>query len=526
MNWTTPAGPEQGGREDPDGEMPAAALGAYLRGMLRHRLLFAAIVLTCLLSAAAWLSRGNPSYEARASILVSAIPAADQTLVGLPLIRGGDLEPERATQTAASLIGTPDSAEAGAQILGSPAALPALQAVTVTPRPNTSIVDVTASAGSAEEAANIANAYARGALRARKAALEPEVEALIAQTEADLATVPPNGSTAETLRAKLANLRSVAARGDPTLSIAAAAKPGELQGRSTRTVLILALIAGLTLAGLTIVLIELLSPRPIEDENELSVAYPLPVLSRVRLADFGDDLTRPLTEAPEGLREGFRALRSQLELRATNRTRENGGGGVVLLVSPGASEGHASCSLNLARAFVSVRESVTVIELDLRNPRMAGMLGMDPRYDVAELLRGQPVERVADRLDGEGLRLVAAPAAIDLETREKVISRSAEIVDASRRLSDWIVVDVAPMSEAADALIAAPSADHIVVVVRLGATNAAALGFMRELFEQTGRVPDGYLVVSGSEERGVRMRRRRGSEQQGARGRRGRDSAG
>jgi Mrp family chromosome partitioning ATPase/capsular polysaccharide biosynthesis protein len=511
VNW--PGGPEaeQDRRDQLDEDVPAAAIGAYLRAVFRHRLLFAAIVLTCVLGAVAWQSRGDPVYEAGASMLVSPIPASDDLLIGLPLVRGGDLEPERATLTAASIIRSPETAEAAAEILGSDAALPALNTVTVEARPNTSLIDITAAAPSPDEAADLANAYARGAIRARKEALAPEVETQITQTELALQAVPPNGATAEELRARLASLQAVEIRGDPTLSIAASANPGELQGRSTAAVLILALIAGVMLAALTIVLIELLAPRPIADEADLSVAYPLPVLSRVPLSGFGDDLSRPLSEAPEALREGFRALRSQIELRASDRAQENGRGGVVLLVSPGSTEGHASCSLNLARAFVSARESVTVVELDLRNPRMAGMLGTDPRHDVAELLRGLPVERVADRPDGDGLRLVAAPAAIDLETRERVISRSAEIVDASRRLSDWIVVDVAPMSEAADALIAAPSADHIIVVVRLGATNAAALGFMRELFEQTGRAPDGYLVVSGAGERGLRRRRRRGS---------------
>jgi Mrp family chromosome partitioning ATPase/capsular polysaccharide biosynthesis protein len=507
MNARNQAGAEAPGTQR-DEEVPAAAFGVYLRALLRRRYLFAAIVLVCVISAAAWKSRGNPVYEAQASMLVSPIAATDESLIGLPLVRGGDLEPERATQTAASLVRSPESAVEAAEIIGSDAALPALNAVSVEPRPNTSIIDITASAGSPEEAADLANAYAEGALRARRKALQPEVSALVAQTEEDLANVPPNGATAEHLRARLADLRTV--QGDPTLSIAASANPGELQGRSTRTVLVLAFIAGLVLAGLTIILIELLAPRPIEEESELSAAYPLPVLSRVPLADFGDDIKRPLAEAPPGLREGFRALRSQIELRARDRARGNGGGGVVLFVSPGAAEGHASCSLNLARAFVSVHESVTLLELDLRNPRMAGMLGTDPRYDVAELLEGLPVERVADRLDGAtGMRLVAAPPGIDLDTHERVISRAQEIVDASRRLSDWIVVDVAPISEAADAVIAAPFADHIIVVVRLGSTNAAALNFMRELFEQTGQVPDGYLVVSGGSAGRIRRRRRR-----------------
>jgi len=147
--------------------------------------------------------------------------------------------------------------------------------------------------------------------------------------------------------------------------------------------------------------------------------------------------------------------------------------------------------------------------------RMAGMLATDPRHDIAGLVTGLPLERVASPLDGSnGLRLIAAPPAIDLATLEQVIARSAEIVDDSRRLSDWIVVDAPPISEAADALIVASSADHIVIVARLGSTTPGALVYLRELFEQAGRAPDGFLVVSANDTQAAASQGRRGRRQE------------
>jgi Mrp family chromosome partitioning ATPase len=492
----SPAEPAVPGAVDP--EVPAAALASYLRALLRHRFLFAAVTLACVAGAALWLAQRSSDYHAHASILVSPIPATDETLVGLPLVRSSDLEPARATETAASLIEAPASARAAARMLGSTDTAAITGSVSVKAKPDTRIVEVTASGGSPAQAAALANSYARGTLRARKERLVPEAERAIGETERELATTP-SGDTADALHARLASLRLVAQRGDPTLSLAAAANPGVLGGPPAAIVLLLALGAGLVLACLTITLVELLAPRPIEEESELSVVYPLPVLARVTLAGMNDDLRRPLAEAPQALREGFRALRAQIELRAADRPQAgDGGGSVVLLISPGPSDGSASCSLNLARAFVSVQESVTLLELDLRNPRMAGMLGADPHHDIGMLVSGMSLERVAYRLDGvNGLRLVSAPPAIDVTTLEQVVARSGEIVDASRQLSNWIVVDAPPISEAADALITAGSVDHIVVVVQLGSTSPGALAYLRELFEQTARVPDGYLVVTG-----------------------------
>ena len=74
---------------------PASALASYLRGIMRHRWLFAAVVFAAVLGAAAWIAQRTPTYEARAEILVTPISASDISFVGLPLIRASDLEPEQ-----------------------------------------------------------------------------------------------------------------------------------------------------------------------------------------------------------------------------------------------------------------------------------------------------------------------------------------------------------------------------------------------------------------------------------------------
>jgi Mrp family chromosome partitioning ATPase/capsular polysaccharide biosynthesis protein len=501
----------EGGDSTPEtaaaAEVPAAALASYLRGILRHRLLFASIVLSCVLGSAAWLLHRSPRYEAKATILVTPISATDQTLVGLSLVRSTDQEPNRATETAETLVESPAAAALAARSLHvAPAHVQGH--ISVKAESDSNIVDVKATEDSPDKAASTANAYARAALRVRSDLVISQARRAIAESEGILATAPA-GPSADTLRTRLAALRSVARGGDPTLSLIASASPGTTSDPPAGFVLALALAAGLILAGLTTVLVELLAPRPIEDESELLNAYPLPILARVPTADLGDDLRRPLAEAPGALREGFRALRGQLELRATDRARDIGArGSVVLLVSPGPGDGRVICSLNLARAFVSARESVTLVELDLRHPRMAGILGTDPRRHITGLVAGLPLESVAVQLDGaEGMRLIAAPPAVDLPTVEQVIARSAEIIDESRRLSDWIVVDAPPLSEAADALVAANSADYIVIVVQLGSTSPDALANLRELLQQARRVPEGFLVYSEPAGRPGRMRR-------------------
>jgi Mrp family chromosome partitioning ATPase/capsular polysaccharide biosynthesis protein len=482
------------------GESPAAAINAILRTIARHRLVFGAVILLCLLATALLLSRREPSYEATATILVSAVPAADESLVGVPLIRASELDPQRAAATAAPLLGSPRAARAVAADLDSDDPDAVTAAVTIAAVPNSSLVEVTAEANSADGAAALANAYAGAALRVRDETLTPQVREAIADTKRQLGLLAdPAGGEALTLEARLAALGSILHRGDPTLAIARPASAGVSQGTPAKQVLIVALLVGIVLAALTVVMIELLTARPIDTETELIRVYPLPILARAPAGERrpGAELQRPFNEARPGVREGFRILRSQLDLRVAPSVP--GRGSTVLLVSAERGDGRAACSLNLARAFCSAGNLAAVVELDVRDPKMATMLGVDPPGDVSALLAGTPAESVAFPLDDSGdLRLLAAPPAVDLVTHEAITTGSAGIVDAARTLADWIVVDAPPVAEAAaDVAAVLDEADHIVVVVRLGSTRPEGLGLIRELFEQRGRRPDGYLVLSG-----------------------------
>ena len=190
---------------------------------------------------------------------------------------------------------------------------------------------------------------------------------------------------------RLAYLRSIAQSGDPTLALGRPASPGAPENPPA-PILFLALIAGLILAAVASVLVDLLAVRPIATESELLPVYPLPVLARVPGAS--RHIKRPLVEAPPALREGYRVLREQLELRSEGlMLGRRGGGKAVLLVVPGRAEGSSVCALNLARAIVSGRQGATVVELNLRRPQMAEMLGIDPMRDVTALIAGMPMWR-------------------------------------------------------------------------------------------------------------------------------------
>ena len=58
-----------------------------------------------------------------------------------------------------------------------------------------------------------------------------------------------------------------------------------------------------------------------------------------------------------------------------------------------------------------------------------------------------------------------------------------------------MILDTAPLGEVSDALRMTDQVDDIIVVTKPGHTNRANFELMRDLLDQTGRQPLGYLVV-------------------------------
>ncbi len=490
---------------DPFGPSPSEtevsaveALGSYFRGIGHHWRLFAAIVLSCLFGAALWIGYRASSYSSTAEVLVTPISAFNDSLVGLPLIRSSDPEPQRAVRTGAAVLDSAAAARTAARFLGTtPGAVEA--AITVGAQPDSGIIDVTAVADTSDSSARYANAYASAALARVDARLIPRARVELVETRDLLAAQDLGGATTDELSARLSNLGVIVRGGDPTLSLVRPAEAGLAVGLPPAVIVVLALVAGLALASVTLIVIELVVPRPLREDAELARVYPLPVLARAPGYDAWDDPKKPFRDAPSGMREGFRALRGQLEMRTGKRESPRPrAGSVVLLTSPEYQEDRFRCALNLGRAFVSAGQSATVIEMDVRNPRIAPSLRLDPTEDLGSLLiGGSPISEIGQSLDGDAdLRVVPAPPAVDLPGIEEISARSVELIEAARRLTDWVLVDAGAVSQSADVAVVASAADEVVIVVELGVTTPAALAATHELFDQIRRSPDGYLVLA------------------------------
>jgi Mrp family chromosome partitioning ATPase/capsular polysaccharide biosynthesis protein len=472
------------------------AVGPYLRAVRAHWLLVLLVAAAVVGAAALWAQVRPVEYEAGAQMLVTPLPADETAFIGLPYIRDtGD--PPRTLQTAATLIDSERAAALAARRLGPEWTREEVErAIEVNPQGQSSVLDVTAVAEDPQEAARVANRYVTAVLDVRRATLEPLVAAAIESTRDQLSRVPDGTTTAQTLADRLSRLQSVADGEDPTLSISQpASPPTESVGSSRLLVLVIALLVGLVLGSVVALLVELLRPRRVTDEDELLGVYPLPVLTRVpeisrrarRMKGASPLATPPL------VREGFRTLQVQLELEAGQHRS-------ILVTSASSADGKTTSAINFALELVSSGQRVVLLDLDLRKPDVGPALGLDRRADVAALAEGRTTltEQLAELPAVSGLHVLAVGQQEGFQVLEQLARRLPDLVEEALSLADYVVIDTAPLGEVSDALPLVRAVDDVLLVARLGNTRVANVEMMRDLLTRVDREPIGWLLIGAS----------------------------
>ena len=468
------------------------ATGPLLRAVRAHRLLVALTTIACLVGALAYLALREPTYEATATVLVNPLPQDDQTFLGLGLLRdSGDAT--RTTQTAATLLDTPEAAAATAEELGAGWTEKKVRdSIDVSPEGGSNIVVITATASEDVAAADLATEFTNATLKQRAKDLTKDVEEAIAQVKSELDAIDPADPNAAALGDRLTRLQAVAESGDPTLTMqqealvpTSASDPGPL------IVLPLALIAGLAL-GAGAALIRELTDRRLADADDALAVYPLPVLAHV------PELPKKALTGPEGaqwflppqIHEAFLTLALQLEQREHPMQS-------VMITSPTRGDGKTSSAINFAVTLAAMGKRVALLDFDLRNPRVGSALGLDVAWSQSDLIdpyRSLPQLLVRTKLPTLEVLPVKAGTG-DAVTGEMVSQLLPQFIQQAQALTDHVIIDTPPLGEVSDALRLAPLVEDILIVARPGSTETTHLEAVRDMLERIGQRPEGYVVI-------------------------------
>jgi len=225
---------------------------------------------------------------------------------------------------------------------------------------------------------------------------------------------------------------------------------------------LLAAVVGAMLAVGVVFLIEYLDDT-IKTPDEVMRATQLPLVGLIsRIEDEADGEPYAARQARSPAAEAFRSLRTNLQFSGVDRPVRS-----LLVTSPGPQEGKSTVAANLAVVMAQGGHRVTLLDADMRRPRLHRLLGVPNRIGLSDLFTRNPLD-----LDGavrpcrmENLSLLTSgglpPNPAELLASERMI----QILDQVAKQTDFVVIDSPPAGAVTDAIVLAARVDGVLLVV-------------------------------------------------------------
>jgi capsular exopolysaccharide synthesis family protein len=185
--------------------------------------------------------------------------------------------------------------------------------------------------------------------------------------------------------------------------------------------------------------------------------------------------------------EAFRVILTSLLYVGRKRAAQ-----VIVVGSPGASEGKTTVISNLAMGLAETNRSVLVIDSDMRRPRLHALFDVSNDTGLAALLaRREPLEARDLVMAAQSTRFagVSVLPSGKLETGAASLLHSVrlhELIALAREQFDAVLIDTPPMLHLADARVVGAMADGVLLVIRSGHTSRDSAVSVKRRLEQDG----------------------------------------
>lgn len=374
------------------------------------------------------------------------------------------------------------------------------------------VIRITATGGSAQGAADLANAVATGYLSDRGATAKQLFDATtstlvqqqddlakrIADVEKQLSQNPRNTQLISQRQNLLGQLGEVSAqlttfrslKTGPTGGgqvISEASPPAKPYSPRVVFNTIIAVIIGLII-GVGVALLRDRFDDVLYDPDSMRLnAGRWPVVAEIPAFSTGGgsavlpadmDPHSPAGEAFGGLAVNVRYLLA--------KAMQGNRSAVVLVMSSRSKEGKSTLATNLAISVAKVGIKTTLVDADLRNGAVASMFGLDPELPgLAEGVSGLSIEEAGVDVGIDNLTVLPAGVRPPNPNELLASSRMKSTIKRMTRGNKLVVID-APPAIVADAFELLDSVDLVLVVVRAGVSHRREMTSLMERLHQLG----------------------------------------
>ena len=522
-------------RENPVEAFASTDLSTYWQGLRERWWIIVVAVVVAMGLGLLYLTIKTPVYRATSAI-VREQTSLETVLFGSRLV--DDPNVLRGLQTSADLVTSEGVAVLVKQDLGSDRSIGELssmiQAIPPEPDSGSYTIMISAVSGSAAEAAEVANSFARQFVVYREEAdlelITSARQVLQRQLDSMSATDLASGGGAA-LSQRLEELKLLEDFHTPGFVVSqVAARPNSAFSPRPAQTLIVGALMGIVL-GLVLVFVLGYFDRRIKDEQTMEWEFGAPVLASPplvgrRWAVSGNDASRGAVgfDGREVSLEAFRALRSNLHYMGlgTDQLR------VLLVTSALPREGKTTTAINLALSLALAGEKVVLVEADLRKPTVHRYLGIPNGAGLSNVLSGglpptAALQKVSLTTFAPKVRVQAAAensaapgelhAGLSCLPAGPLPSNPAELLGSEkmgqalaqlRSVAGYIVIDSPPLLVVSDAVSLIQYTDGVLLTARVGGTTLEEARSVRSQLDRVGARVLGVVAAGGPARRRYR----------------------
>lgn len=262
---------------------------------------------------------------------------------------------------------------------------------------------------------------------------------------------------------------------------------------SKKMILAIAFVIGLLIVPVILWLKNFLNDK-FDSISSLRKYTDVPVLGEICEDRSGKNLV-VLPGDTSSTSELFRLLRSNLQFVLNNRDEK-----VILVTSTNSGEGKSFVSVNLAASLAILGKKVLLVGLDIRKPRLASYLGINPPLGLTQYLASSDVTLdsiIVHSAEIKDLDIICAGPVPPNPGELLASHRLEEFFAAARGIYDYIVIDSAPVGMVSDTFALNRFANATVYVCRANYTTTRDISFINEVYD-TKRLNRLSLVVNGT----------------------------
>jgi len=255
-----------------------------------------------------------------------------------------------------------------------------------------------------------------------------------------------------------------------------------------------ALLGAMIWCGILLLLV--LLKNTVHNEEELRKTLNIPCLGQIPTVKTTRKMPYPLIHKARdtmGFGEAVRLLRLRVEKAMEEEDKK-----VLLVSSAIPGEGKSSISVNLAVSLAQKGKKVLLVDCDLRNPSVVKILStkkrpLSDKISLVDYIKGSATVRDAvQETDVKGLSVISGGPGGKAENSALLSrNRMAFLIQASRNLYDYVILDTPPCSMLADAAELSELAEAGLMVIRQDYAGRD------QIIDGIQRLGDGNLNVIG-----------------------------